>query len=313
VPPIATRIASAETEQGLTPLPPEQQRLNIPVPDFGTTLSSSPGNPAPLRSMLPLDITPDMYVQRYHPDAPHFERSFPMASVTARYNAAQALTMQAASVSSPTPLVRAQTVDELPDGSTRKAVTAVDATGRALVDLSQAGHLNKTVDYIPDGTTYVRTTPNQRDGGGRGYTYIGSTGRYTADKYHLSAYRTKSYTDREGSQIPQDTWQTVQSYTLTKPEGATTYKGSLLIEIDDAGQSWWTVKSRLEIAGQLSGEIQFSQPAWSYEAEVTVTGIASAEAEVNVNIQLYHIAEVTVAAHARFRQWRYEDEDGSMV
>ena len=175
---------------GYVRLPPEQQPpLNIPPPppDFRTPFSSSPGNPSPLRSTLPLNMMPDMYTQRYHPDAPHFERSFPMSNVTAQYSAAQALTMQAASVSSPTPLVRAQNVDELPDGeifakplqtallrgqvdlskpgvisktlanisddagTTRYAVSSVDGARKALVDFSQS-HTNKNLDNVPNGT-----------------------------------------------------------------------------------------------------------------------------------------------------------------
>lgn len=113
--------------------PPEQGPLNIPPPppDFRTPLSSSPGNPSPLRSMLPLNIMPEMYTQRHYPDAPHFERSFPISNVTAQYNAAQALTMQAASVSSSRALVRPQSLDEL-------------------VDLNTAGMPTKTLGYIGD-------------------------------------------------------------------------------------------------------------------------------------------------------------------
>lgn len=35
---------------------------------------------------------------------------------------------------------------------------AVDVNGRALIDFTQGGHLNKTIDYVGDGTTYLRGT-----------------------------------------------------------------------------------------------------------------------------------------------------------
>jgi hypothetical protein len=185
---IADRTVTPAIEQTLTPLPPDQQgRLNIPVPDFGTSFSSSPGNPSPNRSILPLNITPDMYLQQYFPDAAHFERSFPISTVTAQYSAAQALTMQAASVSSPIPKIQPQNLDQLPDGdvhasplqtalsggkvdlgkpgvinktlanilddagTTRYAVASIDAARKALVDFSQS-HTNKNLDNVPNGT-----------------------------------------------------------------------------------------------------------------------------------------------------------------
>ncbi|MDE1988920.1 MAG: hypothetical protein KGI82_00495 [Betaproteobacteria bacterium] len=56
-----------------------------------------------------------------------------------------------------------KTLTNIPDGGARFAVTNiaggnavsyVDANNRALIDFSQPGHLNKTADYIPAGTTY---------------------------------------------------------------------------------------------------------------------------------------------------------------
>jgi hypothetical protein len=134
---------------GYTRLPPEQQNLNVPPPNFESSFSSSPGNPAPLRSLLPLNITPDMYVRRYYPDAPHFERSFPISIVTAQYNAAQALTMQAASVSSSEPLIQPQNLDQLPDGDIH-ASPLQTALLRGQVDLSKPGVISKTLGNIAD-------------------------------------------------------------------------------------------------------------------------------------------------------------------
>jgi hypothetical protein len=47
-------------------------------------------------------------------------------------------------------------IGEVPDGGGRYAVNQVDSNGLAIIDLSQAGHVNKTQDYIGDGVTYGR-------------------------------------------------------------------------------------------------------------------------------------------------------------
>jgi len=58
-----------------------------------------------------------------------------------------------------------KSLDNVPDGAGRfsvvnaagtKGVSAVDAANKALIDFSQAGHTNKTVDNIADGTTFGR-------------------------------------------------------------------------------------------------------------------------------------------------------------
>lgn len=51
----------------------------------------------------------------------------------------------------------AKNIDNISDGATRKAVTAIDGAGKAIIDLSQA-HSNKTLDNITDGSTYRRVT-----------------------------------------------------------------------------------------------------------------------------------------------------------
>ena len=60
--------------------------------------------------------------------------------------------------------LQSSSLDEVPQGSTYKSVTAVDSNGKALVDFSQSGHLNKTLDNIGDGTTYVRPKYINSDG-----------------------------------------------------------------------------------------------------------------------------------------------------
>lgn len=66
----------------------------------------------------------------------------------------------------------------VPDDATssRYAVLAVDANRRAIVDFSQT-HVNKILDNIADGVSFVRTTPNQRDGGGRGFAALDANNR----------------------------------------------------------------------------------------------------------------------------------------
>jgi hypothetical protein len=56
---------------------------------------------------------------------------------------------------------------DLPDDPTsqRYAVLAIDGNRRALIDFSQSGHLNKTLDNIGDGTTYARPLASALSGG----------------------------------------------------------------------------------------------------------------------------------------------------
>ncbi len=49
-------------------------------------------------------------------------------------------------------------LDYISDGTNRKAVTAIDSSGKALIDFSQSGHLYKIIDNIPDGTTRKAVT-----------------------------------------------------------------------------------------------------------------------------------------------------------
>jgi hypothetical protein len=58
-------------------------------------------------------------------------------------------------------------VGEVPDGGGRYAVHAVDGNNLALVDFSQAGHVNKQLDNIADGTTFIRSM--QPSGVGSGF------------------------------------------------------------------------------------------------------------------------------------------------
>lgn len=48
-------------------------------------------------------------------------------------------------------------IGEVPDGGGRYAVNQVDGSGLAIIDFSQAGHVNKTIDNIADGTQFVRS------------------------------------------------------------------------------------------------------------------------------------------------------------
>jgi hypothetical protein len=64
--------------------------------------------------------------------------------------------------------------------SLRYAVRDIDTNRRAVVDFTQ-GHLSKNLDNIADGVGFVRTTPNQRDGGGRGFVGLDGSGDLARD------------------------------------------------------------------------------------------------------------------------------------
>jgi len=57
-------------------------------------------------------------------------------------------------------------VGEVPDGGGRYAVHAVDGNNLALVDFSQAGHVNKQLDNIADGATFIRSMQPSSGGAG---------------------------------------------------------------------------------------------------------------------------------------------------
>lgn len=63
-----------------------------------------------------------------------------------------------------------------PLGTTLQNVDAAGTILAAGVDLSRA-YLNKTVDNINDGTSFVRTTPNEKTGAGRGFNALDSNSR----------------------------------------------------------------------------------------------------------------------------------------
>lgn len=54
---------------------------------------------------------------------------------------------------------------EVADGGGRYGVHQVDGNGLAIVDLSQSGHVNKTLDYIGDGGTFGRVRKSQISNG----------------------------------------------------------------------------------------------------------------------------------------------------
>ncbi|NMW23957.1 hypothetical protein HFP05_06000, partial [Rhodanobacter denitrificans] len=58
-------------------------------------------------------------------------------------------------------------VGEVPDGGGRYAVHAIDGNNLALVDFSQSGHVNKQLDNIADGSTFIRSM--QPSGVGTGF------------------------------------------------------------------------------------------------------------------------------------------------
>jgi len=131
-----------------------------------------------------------------------------------------------------------------------------------------------------------------------------------ADKYHLSAFRTKTSQLRGGTTPQQTTWITTASFTITKPAGATQYKGIMRI-IKTGAATTWTIKGRLNIGGTLSGEIQMSNPTTSYDTLVTVSGLASAEADIAIAIQVWGTGNDVLTSGGYMFEFTYVDEDGS--
>lgn len=114
-------------------------------------------------------------------------------------------------------------------GRTEKLSTTlgnVDATGivtAAGVDLSRA-YTNKTVDNINDGVTFVRTTPNEKTGAGRGFNALDTNNRlansFRANPVNVSNAPSSSTTmsnDGVSTSIP------VSAFTNQFPAGAVAY------------------------------------------------------------------------------------------
>jgi hypothetical protein len=87
-----------------------------------------------------------------------------------------------------------KSADHIAEGTTRKwaGESGADITGshqaatiagqgalatKSSVDLATGEVTNKNLDNVADGSTYARTTPNQRDGGGRGYNALTSANK----------------------------------------------------------------------------------------------------------------------------------------
>jgi hypothetical protein len=55
---------------------------NTAVQFLENTYTASPGNPSPNRGIIEALIEPSVYIPRYFPDAPHFERLMPVETTT---------------------------------------------------------------------------------------------------------------------------------------------------------------------------------------------------------------------------------------
>jgi hypothetical protein len=195
-----------------------------------------------------------------------------------------------------------------------RVATAASGTANTTIYFDQfnASLFPKSIDEISDGTSYARTTPNQRDGGARAYTYIESTGHYVADKYHLSAWRKKITNTYGGAQTSETAWITKGSFVITKPSGETQFKGYLKLQ-KTGSPTDWNFDARLKIGGLYSSPIlHLVYPNSTIEQEVTVSGIDSAEADVTVEVQIQvNVLTGTGAGNVYLTQYDYTDQDGS--
>lgn len=212
-------------------------------------------------------------------------------------------------------------------GGAAKADLGLDASGDVLRNIKtdkvvEASILASAVavgKLKADAVARIFTTQTSRDdtvtGGDRALTNIQSTGKYVVAKYHQSAFRDKTTTNQIGSTtVPPNigTWITVKSFTITKPEGTTQYKGNLSIERTGGTSATWTVKGRINVSGNLSGELSFANPTNSDSGVVTVTGLSSPEANITVNVQLWAddlVISNDVDINASFPQVTYVDQD----
>jgi len=149
------------------------------------------------------------------------------------------------------------------------------------------------------------------DGGQRAFQNIRSTGHYDPQKYHLSAWRAKTTTTKSGDTTAA-TWTTVASFTITKPEGATQYKGLLRVQRVSGTEETWIIDGRILIGSNPSNVIEIQNPTIDsgYQA-VTITGLSSAEADVLIEVQCKCTPGVTNTGRSSFSQITYTDQDGT--
>jgi len=80
-------------------------------------------------------------------------------------------------------------ISEVPNGGGHNSVTAIDGNGLALVDFSQTGHVNKTLDYMPDTATRFAAVQANAD----------NTGSNTAnDTAHVNGSTAAAISDGAG-------------------------------------------------------------------------------------------------------------------
>jgi hypothetical protein len=198
-------------------------------------------------------------------------------------------------------------------GSSRNAVSAVDATTKkAIIDFTHA-HNNKNLDNIADTGTFEKTTGNEKTGAGRAFTNIASDNSYATIAYHGSAFRRLITTTRSGTHVaPEDdsVFTTVASWVLQIPSGFTSYKASVTVS-KTAGTGTWTIQAKLKAGSISSGSVSINNPTTSDTATLTLTGLTGGT-QVTVLLQII-ITNTdgihTITGQASCSQVEYQDQD----
>jgi hypothetical protein len=170
---------------------------------------------------------------------------------------------------------------------------------------------------VADGSTYQRTTGNEKTGAGRAYGNIASDGTYGPANYHKSAVRQSVTTQRGGSTSgPHNQWFTVGSFTLHIPSGCSQFKGTLHVSISNGPMTSWTVYGKMSVGANDSNQISFSSPTASASGVVTITGLTG-DTDITVGVKVKYTGlpggDYPDSVGSLFDQISYTDQDASMI
>lgn len=208
--------------------------------------------------------------------------------------------------------------DNEPDTETQYFywVTAVNSAGQESTESSSATNTTTDIltvnasDEIGIGGVPVAGNSISIAGG----PVVRDDGTYDASLYHKSALRDEATTFHSGNTSTTGSFITVASFTFTKPEGVTQYKGPLVVTALMTDATTWTVRGRIRITGAgsvNSNEITVVNPATSDSGTVTASGLTTGKALITISVQVHLTHNGTPGANdgqSSFTQTEYTDQ-----
>jgi hypothetical protein len=118
---------------------------------------------------------------------------------------------------------------EVLDGTTYgRPLASRLSSGKPLIDFSESIHLNKTLDNIADGTTYVRITSNEKIGAARSFAITNSSDLVTAAAF-TGSNNSVDTTTNVGGATAATSYTTVGSFNVTLQNNLDTLQGQITL------------------------------------------------------------------------------------